>query len=146
MQIVVDSHSWLLAAAGGVLIGSASALLLWWNGRIAGISGIFALLFLGQRSGADRLWRALFLLGLIVGATLCGRLLATAPLDYRAADYPLLAASGLLVGIGTRMANGCTSGHGVCGLARFSRRSLLATLCFMSAAMLTVFAIRSLSA
>lgn len=126
---------------GGLLIGAAACLMLWGNGRIAGISGISAQLL--DREG--RSWRLLFIGGLIAGASLWswlgGQPLATGA----APSLGLLIASGLLVGYGTRLGAGCTSGHGVCGLARRSRRSLVATLTFMAAGMVTVFVARTLS-
>lgn len=145
MQVLIDTQAWRLAAAGGALIGLASALLLWLNGRIAGISGILGLLFLGPRPVAERSWRLAFLLGLPAGAALSILLLNPSPAIALPVDWRGMALAGLLVGFGTRMANGCTSGHGICGLARFSRRSLAATLSFMGAGMLTVYVIRHLA-
>jgi hypothetical protein len=134
------SLSWLVALAGGVLIGLSAALLLWLNGRVAGVSGILnGVLF--PKPG-DVSWRAMFLLGLIVGAGLYMAVVPGAPLprtDYSRAG---LVAAGLLVGFGTRMGNGCTSGHGVCGLGRLSIRSLVAVLTFMTTAMVTTFVTR----
>jgi len=124
---------------GGALIG-ASALLLWLTlGRVAGISGI-----LGGLAGAtaeDRGWRIAFLAGL-VGAPLLVALLLGAPQAEIAAGPALLVAAGLLVGFGTRLGGGCTSGHGVCGIARLSPRSIVATLVFMATAGVTVFVTR----
>ncbi len=127
------------ALAGGVLIGLAASILLLFNGRIAGISGIVGGLTLLPKG--DIVWRALFLAGLVVGA-----------LGYRLADsgaaievtgsLPLLVIGGLIVGYGTRLGSGCTSGHGVCGIARLSGRSIAATLCFMVSAAATVVVAR----
>lgn len=144
MHIVIDVHSWLRSLGGGLLIGLAAALLLLGNGRIAGISGIFGgLLFEGS---ADRRWRLLFVLGLIAGAGVVAGIVpamaATAPSIGPAA----LIAAGLLVGFGTRLGSGCTSGHGICGIARLSPRSLLATATFMAAGFITVYLIRHLLA
>ncbi len=125
---------WLFGLGGGVLIGTA-ALLLWATvGRIAGISGIFGGLLLGQR---DWPWRLAFVLGLLAGGATFGQWTATR-IEPVVTD-PLLILAGLLVGVGTRLGNGCTSGHGICGLGRLSRRSLAAVLTFMGAAFATVF-------
>jgi uncharacterized membrane protein YedE/YeeE len=126
------------ALAGGVLIGLASAVLLLVHGRVAGISGIFGGL-LEPRPG-DKSWRALFIAGLVAGAAGIALLRpGTFRFDFVRAPA-LLLASGVLVGFGTRLSNGCTSGHGLCGVSRFSPRSLIATLTFMAAGALTVFA------
>jgi uncharacterized membrane protein YedE/YeeE len=125
---------------GGVLIGLATALLLLADGKVAGISGILGRSFFAARG--DLAWRLAFLAGLPLGAWLAARATGDA-LGFAIASSPLqLAAAGLLVGVGTQLANGCTSGHGVCGIARGSRRSLLATAIFMSVAAATVFATR----
>jgi uncharacterized protein len=122
---------------GGSLIGLAAVLLLAINGRIAGVSGILGGLLVPTGKD-DRAWRGAFLFGLIAGAALYGAWRGSLPLQMEV-HGPVLAIAGLLVGIGTRLGSGCTSGHGVCGLARRSPRSLLATLSFMAAAMLTVY-------
>lgn len=130
----------LTGALGGALIGLAAALLLALNGRIAGISGIVGGL-LPPRAG-DALWRLLFVAGLALGALLV-RLYSGAPLAVPVESSTFtLVLGGLLVGFGTRLGSGCTSGHGICGLARLSPRSLVAVLTFMASAMLTVFALR----
>jgi uncharacterized membrane protein YedE/YeeE len=128
------------ALAGGALIGLAAVLLLGLNGRIAGISGIAGRLWFAPRG--DRAWRWLFLLGLTLGAGLWA-LLSPAPIAPRQ-GFPvsLLLLAGLLVGYGTSMAGGCTSGHGVCGIARFSARSLAATGMFMLMAVITTYVVR----
>jgi uncharacterized membrane protein YedE/YeeE len=121
---------------GGGLIGAASLILLLLNGRIAGVSGIVGDLALGSRS--DRGWRFAFVAGLIAGAGVYA--LASGGLALRLEAHGLvLIVAGLLVGAGTRIGSGCTSGHGVCGLARLSPRSLAATLTFIGVAMITVF-------
>lgn len=126
--------------AGGVLIGASAALLLLANGRIAGISGILGGL-LGP-SIRDWAWRAAFLIGLLAGPPLF-RLGADHWPEVRiGASWPMLVVAGLLVGFGTRLGSGCTSGHGVCGLARLSPRSLAAVATFMAAAIVTVFVAR----
>jgi uncharacterized membrane protein YedE/YeeE len=129
------------ALAGGVLIGAASALLLLLNGRIAGISGILGGLLTRAPGAGNRAWRAVFI-GALVAAPLLYRALAALPGPRIDASWPVLAAAGLLVGIGTRLASGCTSGHGVCGLSQRSPRSLAATLAFMGAGFATVFVLR----
>ena len=131
----------LSATLGGVLIGLSASLLLWTNGRIAGISGIVAGAVVP--SAVDKAWRVLFLLGLLTG-TAVRFLLVENGFGVRSADPWLLWPAGFLVGVGTRMGSGCTSGHGVCGIARLSPRSLIATLIFFSFGLLTVFVIRHL--
>ena len=125
---------------GGLLIGASASLLLWLNGRIAGISGIVA--GASVEPGEDKAWRWLFLAGLLGGAALAFWLVP----DSRAFDtdlpWPVFPVAGLLVGFGTRLGSGCTSGHGVCGLGRLSPRSLASVVTFMAAGVLTVFVIR----
>ena len=125
--------------AGGAMIGVAAALLLLFNGRIAGISGIAGGL-LRPRPG-DVAWRLLFIAGLLV-APLVYAVAAALPATQIDAGWGALIASGLLVGVGTRYAGGCTSGHGVCGLSRLSPRSLVATMVFMGAGFSTVYVVR----
>jgi uncharacterized membrane protein YedE/YeeE len=130
--------------AGGALIGLAAAAFILLNGRILGVSGIVGGLF-APRPG-DTAWRVAFLLGLFA-APISFALLAPAgfpPAPRIDAGLGTLVAAGLLVGFGTRMGAGCTSGHGVCGLSRLSPRSLVATLVFMAAGFLTVFLVRHL--
>jgi uncharacterized membrane protein YedE/YeeE len=129
---------------GGSLIGLAAVLLLAINGRIAGVSSILGGLLVPTVKG-DRAWRAAFLSGLIAGAALYGAWRGTLPLQLDV-HGPVLVIAGVLVGIGTRLGSGCTSGHGVCGLARRSPRSLLATMSFMAVAMLTVYLTRHIFA
>lgn len=126
----------LISLAGGVLIGLAAALLLVMNGRIAGISGILGGLL--KPSWPDSPWRICFLIGLFVAPGLYS-FWATLPTAEVTSDITLLVVAGLLVGFGTRLGSGCTSGHGVCGMARLSPRSIIATMVFMAAAMLTVY-------
>lgn len=134
--------SFLPALLGGVLIGLAGASLLLLGGRVAGITGIFAGL-LEPRPG-DKAWRAVFVVALIAGASAVA-LLRPDTFQLGLARPPvLMVGAGLLVGFGTRLANGCTSGHGICGVSRFSPRSLIATATFMAAGMATVFAVRHL--
>ena len=129
------------ALVGGILIGLAAASFLLLNGRIAGISGILGGLLTPTKF--DIIWRVAFLAGLI-GAPVLWMLVAELPPIEINAGYPALIIAGLLVGIGTRYASGCTSGHGVCGLSRLSLRSLAATLSFMATGFVTVFVIRHL--
>jgi len=129
------------ATAGGLLIGAAAVLLMAGAGRIAGISGILGGLLPPQRDG---LWRVAFLLGLCVAPWLYQLGAALPPVTVEAGT-PRLIVAGLLVGIGTRFASGCTSGHGVCGLSRGSRRSFVATALFMAAGFATVYAMRHLA-
>ncbi len=137
--MLIDPAAFLHAFIGGLMIGTASLLLLAGLGRIAGISGILGtVLDLGE-PGMQRLWRLAFLVGLIVAAPAAvalgwGRL--APPLEGNAL---ILVTAGLVVGYGTRLGQGCTSGHAVCGLARFSKRSLVATFVFMATAALVVF-------
>jgi uncharacterized protein len=138
----MENFTPISALIGGGLIGLSATLLLLFNGRIAGISGIFNGLI--NPAQKDKAWRGLFLLGLILGA---GAYIWSQP---GGAPVPLalptgmLLAAGFLVGFGTRMGSGCTSGHGVCGLGRFSLRSLAATLTFMGAGIVTVYVARHL--
>lgn len=129
------------ALAGGMLIGLAAALLILFNGRIAGISGIVGGL-LRPRQG-DLGWRIAFLAGL-VGTPLLWQLWLALPAVRIDAGTPALVAAGLLVGVGVRYGAGCTSGHGVCGLSRWSPRALAATCVFMAAGFLTVYLLRHL--
>jgi uncharacterized protein len=122
---------------GGLLIGLAAVLLLALNGRIAGVSGIFGGIFTTNGDG-ERGWRIAFVLGLIGGTMLYIFFRGGLALQLQAGGLMLML-SGLLVGFGTRMGSGCTSGHGVCGMARRSPRSLTATMIFMVTAILTVF-------
>lgn len=132
--------TWVIALAGGVLIGLSATVLLWLNGRVAGVSGIVnGVLF--PKAG-DVSWRAMFLAGLVVAGGLYMALVPGAPLPRTDYSRVGLVVAGLLVGFGTRMGNGCTSGHGVCGLGRLSMRSLAAVLTFMATAIATTFLVR----
>lgn len=121
---------------GGLLIGVAVALLLWLNGRLAGISGIVGGLV--PVGGRDGWWRAAFVAGLILGALAYVAVAGADSIEVKA-SLPVLVVGGLLVGFGTRLGSGCTSGHGLCGIARSSKRSIVATAVFFSVAMLTVY-------
>jgi len=131
----------LAALGGGVLIGIAAAMFVLLNGRIAGISGILGGLLKPVRGDAG--WRVAFVAGLI-GAPWAYAAFSALPRVQVDAGYGVLAAAGLLVGIGTRYGAGCTSGHGVCGLSRLSPRSLAATAAFMAAGFAVVFLVRHL--
>ena len=128
------------ALLGGLLIGLSASLLLWLNGRIAGVSGIL----FGLLSGSlrERVWRGLFVLGLVLGTDGYLALTHTPAPVRQGFPVPLLLLAGLLTGFGTARANGCTSGHGVCGLARLSLRSLAATATFLGVGLATTFLLR----
>ncbi|MDF3835988.1 YeeE/YedE family protein [Cupriavidus basilensis] len=142
MLIDLASFTPGLSLAGGLVIGGAAAVLVLFNGRIAGISGILGgLLSLPRR---DMAWRVAFLAGL-VGAPMLASLLGHPAIADIDAGWGQILAAGFLVGMGTRYASGCTSGHGVCGISRGSIRSLVATATFMAAGFVTVFVQRHLS-
>jgi uncharacterized membrane protein YedE/YeeE len=124
------------ALVGGALIGLAAALTMVLTGRIAGISGILGGLLTG--SANDRSWRVALLAGLIAAPLISGAFGRPLPLPDMPGNWAAVIAAGLLVGFGTRMAGGCTSGHGVCGMARLSPRSIAATLIFMGVAAVVV--------
>lgn len=130
-------HPYLMSLIGGVLIGISSSIMLGGIGRIAGISGIFMGAF--TRPDSDNSWRYSFLVGLLVGGV---AFVAAKPemMSYDLSSFttPMAIVAGLLVGFGTRLGSGCTSGHGVCGLPRLSKRSLVATLTFMATGIITV--------
>ena len=132
----------LAGLAGGVLIGLAAAVMLLGLGRIAGVSGIAAKAAGLGGSGIARGGAWMFLIGLPLGALVVS--LAQGGIAASFASAPVLAIAGLLVGIGTRLGSGCTSGHGVCGVSRFSARSIVATLTFMAAGIATVAAMNAL--
>ncbi|MEY4512607.1 MAG: hypothetical protein RLZZ450_4729 [Pseudomonadota bacterium] len=125
----------LSALVGGGLIGVAASVLLLASGRIAGISGILGGLLTPTRG--DRSWRIAFLFGLLVSGAVAAWI-APHSIGSSPRSLPLLVVAGLLVGVGTRLGNGCTSGHGVCGMSRLSPRSLVATVTFITAGMLIV--------
>lgn len=136
----MESFTPVSGLAGGLLIGAAATLLLAGIGRIAGVSGIAGGLL--RRSPGDAAWRVLFLLGLVSGGGLYA-LASGAPFPIRVdVGAPLLIVAGALVGFGTRLGSGCTSGHGVCGIARLSARSITATVTFIGVAMATTFILR----
>lgn len=133
------THPFVLALLGGLLIGTAAAVLWLFSGRIAGVSGVVG--ELATAASGDRAWRVAFLAGLALGGAVLGQL---TPDAFGATGLPSggLIAAGALVGVGTTLGNGCTSGHGVCGIARLSKRSIAATITFMVTAALVVFVVR----
>ena len=132
-------NAYLLPLTGGILLGLSAIWLLLTLGRVAGISGIAW----GSIAGPDRGWRWLFLVGLLAGGLLTHNVIGQPVPTESTAPLWLIAASGLLVGLGTRMGGGCTSGHGVCGLGRRSPRSLVVTATFMTLGVITVFIMQS---
>jgi len=136
----LENFTPISALLGGALIGLSVSLLLLLNGRMAGISGIMNGLFSAPKK--EEIWRGFFLVGLIMGAVIF-QLLTNDSLTVRQ-GYPILLVilGGFLVGVGTRMGSGCTSGHGICGIANFSMRSMMATITFMVSGMVTVFILR----
>ncbi|USD99904.1 YeeE/YedE family protein [Vibrio sp. SCSIO 43133] len=121
---------------GGMLLGLSAILLLHFNGKIAGISGIVGRLF--EPKTIDKNWRLLFVIGMIAGGVLSAKVLNAPIAEMVVPDY-LIVIAGLLVGIGTKIGNGCTSGHGICGMGRLSKRSIVATMTFMGSAMITAY-------
>jgi uncharacterized membrane protein YedE/YeeE len=130
-------HPFVAALLGGALIGLSASLLLLANGRAAGITGIVSGLV-----GPDARWRVVFLIGLMIGGVAISRLLPGSLRVDLHLPAAAIVAGGLLVGFGTRLGGGCTSGHGVCGISRLSGRSIVATLIFMGTGALSVFVIR----
>ena len=132
----------LAGLAGGILIGLSAVLLMAAYGRIAGLSGIFGGL-LTLRFGGEFSWRAVFIAGLLVGAIAMPVMGLFTPASIAFSGGPvLIAAGGLLVGLGTAIGTGCTSGHGICGMSRLAPRSIVATAIFMAVAVATVFVTR----
>lgn len=139
MVINWDQFTPLSSLAGGAVIGVAAAFLLLLNGRIAGISGIVGGLLKVQKG--DLGWRIAFISGLVAAPLAWQLFMALPPIDIEG-SYGLMAAAGLIVGLGTRYGSGCTSGHGVCGLSRLSPRSIVATLIFMGTGFTVVYLLR----
>ena len=128
---------WTMGLIGGMIIGVSVILMMYFLGRIAGISGMIkSSLF---ELDINSIWRVTFILGLVLGAALSVWVQPELFTQREGFAKPLLIASGLLVGLGTFWSNGCTSGHGVCGMARFSKRSIIATLTFMATAVIVVY-------
>lgn len=132
---------WMRGLAGGLMIGFAGALLLLWNGRIMGVSGILGGLV--ERASASQTGeRLLFLAGLVGAPAVLALISREGAQTFITSNLVLIVAAGLLVGLGTRIGNGCTSGHGVCGISRFSIRSIVATCTFIAAGAVTVLVLR----
>ena len=140
MQIDYAHFTPIASLLGGALIGLAAGLLVLLAGKIAGIAGIVGGIVNGAK---DSSWRILFVLGLLISPWIW-QLFAPLPSLEMVTSIPGLILAGLLVGIGTRYANGCTSGHGICGLSRYSLRSLIAVVAFMGTGFITVFIIKHL--
>ena len=139
--MVATEFTPLSALAGGAFIGLSAVMLMLGNGRIAGASGIFAGLFSFSFDG-EFVWRLIFIIGMLAGSLVAARFaFDTSSLAFEGSQARTVAA-GLLVGVGTVLGSGCTSGHGICGLSRFSIRSLVATCTFMAVAIVTVFITR----
>lgn len=139
----MDGFTPIGATLGGVMIGASAALFLLLNGRIAGISGILGGLL--APPSRETSWRVAFLSGLILAPLAYAGAGGSLPPVTVDASHPVLALAGLLVGFGARLGSGCTSGHGVCGIGRGSPRSLVATVTFMTVAILTVLVVRHLT-
>lgn len=133
---------WIAALIGGTLIGIATLMLMVFNGRVAGISGIVGRL-IDPRPQLERAWLFMFLLGLFIAGLLTSAISPDLYPSELPRSTPQLIIAGLLVGVGTQMGSGCTSGHGICGLSRFSKRSMVATVSFMAAGMITVAALHA---
>lgn len=138
IEMTLSSAAWALV--GGLIIGLSAALLLLFNGRIAGISGITSRLLPFKRG--HTLWRAAFVAGLVSGGFVLSCLMPDPFTTNPSTSLWRLAAAGLLVGFGSSLGGGCTSGHGVCGISRLSKRSITATLTFMATGFITVFLMR----
>ena len=133
-------HPWLSSLLGGVLIGLAATWLLWSTGRVAGISGIVDSLVKSGTPVNEWAWRAAFVAGLMIAGAIALKVAGGNVLS--PSSWPVLVVAGFLVGYGTTLGGGCTSGHGVCGLGRLSKRSLVATCVFVGVAMITVYFVR----
>ena len=131
------SYTPVYAILGGAMIGAALVLVFWFNGRIAGISGLIGGVL--NRKEDQKSWRLLFLAGLVLAGFIYHALNPGKFTGVPVLPTPILIIGGFLVGFGTRMGNGCTSGHGVFGIARLSKRSVVATLLFMGSAVITVY-------
>jgi uncharacterized protein len=141
-KLILENFTPVSAFSGGILIGLAATLLLLFNGRIAGISGMMSGLIKAPR--IELYWRLVFLIGIVLGAFIFHLIMPD--FYHPRANFPLwlLVLGGFMVGFGTRMGNGCTSGHAVCGIARLSLRSIVATATFMLSGFITVYVVRHL--
>jgi len=141
MHVTIDWANFTpwLSLAGGLLIGLATLMLLYFKGRVAGISGVIGSLMQFKNTPPGHFsWRIAFVLGLVLSSAIYG-LFAVMPVSEINASYGLIVLAGLLVGFGTRMGSGCTSGHAVCGLSRLSVRSIAATFSFMASGFVTAY-------
>lgn len=138
-EMILEDFTPVSGLFGGMLIGVAAAMLLLLNGRIAGISGIVGGMLVPKVRGLFG-WRTMFVVGLLVGASSYALAMGGVPVEIEA-SLPVLVLAGLLVGFGTRLGSGCTSGHGVCGIGRMSKRSIAATAVFFGVAIATVFVV-----
>ncbi len=144
-MVGVETFTPLTALAGGALIGLAASLLLLFHGRVAGISGILGETLKGAGTRGEDSFRIAFLMGLLaagVGLRVVAPSVLSSSGTTAVVALPFVIMAGLLVGYGTRLGSGCTSGHGVCGISRLSKRSIVATMTFMAAAFATVFVVR----
>ena len=141
--MIWSTEAVIMAIFGGALIGTAASILLLTTGRVAGISGILGGLL--KASQESKQWRVLFLFGLFFAGSLGAAFLPEQIQIHQNHSLMALGAAGLLVGFGTRLGNGCTSGHGICGLSRFSKRSLIAVIVFMATGFITATSIQLLS-
>ncbi|WP_423251918.1 YeeE/YedE family protein [Vibrio alginolyticus] len=133
MAVAMFEVPWM-SLLGGIIVGVSAITLMLFTGKTAGISGILN----GAVESADRVWRIVFLIAMVLGGVFAVYVLGGHVPDQYSGSLILVIAAGLLVGVGTRIGNGCTSGHGICGIGRFSIRSVVATCTFMATAMLTV--------
>jgi uncharacterized membrane protein YedE/YeeE len=140
---MIDWHNFTpwTSLLGGLIIGLAAAVLILFNGRIAGVSGILSGLIKPRLHEIN--WRVAFILGIIL-APICWRMFAPLPASLIEASDTLIVVAGLLVGLGTRFGAGCTSGHGICGISRLSPRSMVATVTFIMVGFITVYVVRHL--
>ena len=142
MTIDFNNFTPIMSLIGGIMIGGAALTLMAFSGRIMGISGILISLTKGQHDKSERSWRMAFILGSVIGPFLV-MLFTGSSIEIRpVAQGPVLMLGGLIVGLGAAIGSGCTSGHGICGLARLSKRSFIAVMVFMATAILTVAVIR----
>ncbi len=138
--MILNPHDWMLGLIGGLMIGGAAAVLLLVNARIMGASGVLGSVLDG--AGGNVLREQLLFLGGLIAVPALAVAVVGAPATHVSGDLPMLALAGVLVGFGTRAANGCTSGHGVCGMSRFSLRSIVATGVYLAAGMVTFYLAR----
>lgn len=140
---MMENFTPYLSLAGGALIGISASILMYLNGRIAGISGIVAGVF-SASSITEKAWRLAFVIGLIIGGAIYMHFfpITIAPREFMSTE--LLIVGGLVIGFGTAMGSGCTSGHGICGISRFSLRSLVATATFLLSGIVTVYVFKQI--